>query len=66
MEHCYDGFKYELIANEAILKGFDNDNMPNLSVRLTIPDKVGGRIVTGITKPIQIYMCLQELKYKKE
>ena len=48
MDYCYDGFKYELIANDAILKGFDANNIPDLNTRLTIPDKVDGRIVTGI------------------
>ena len=50
MEYCYNGFKYEIIGSDAVLKGFDKDNMPDLKIRVTIPHEVDGRKVVAIAE----------------
>ena len=50
MEVCHDGFKYEIIGDDAVLKGFDEDNLPNLDKRQSIPSTVNGKTVMGVAR----------------
>ena len=48
MEITHEGFKYEAIGNDLVLKGCDSSNMPDLRKPTHIPAVINGKTVVGI------------------
>ena len=48
MEINHEGFRYEAIGNDLVLKGCDSSNMPDLKSPIHIPATINGKTVVGI------------------
>ena len=57
-----NGFRYEIIGNDAVLKGLDSINTPNLKKKLIVPSYIQNKTVVGIQRRAFCGLSIKEIQ----